>query len=444
MVLTACTRCAGAPALLQAFSRRCRPNVFETSSYESRRSLSLNIGPFDRKETDKKVFFDVAKRLQTRREIPQPSNPLEIVFGQEVNAELSPKKASKRTKNASKRASTAASQTRGDAFGKPFDEIRIGKKPQSKTLQKSGQKWTGTAEDVRAEAAAAPRHGYSAAKTKLFFGDEAKAKQKAQPTPRTAESLQKTFEMSAAALSIDKVEPLREMNVPTLAHGLDRVLFNPGVYWLRDPRSGIYNFDPRIRNVLDVDLFDYDTLPKYVTSSQDEELSTLAKRNGSKFVGSTSSLTGLLSQCYFLLSAWKRPDLSGFGAAYAKMPSFWSAGARLPVSSKLVYNDGIYAVDQDKESAGEASNSNYVLTSLGKSMEKMLTSTPEDYERHTRLNSWKVTEEERNQPENFHYAKVRGARHISNRDTDSLIIEWEHHDAVAARLLGSSPASQNV
>lgn len=88
------------------------------------------------------------------------------------------------------------------------------------------------------------------------------------------------------------------------------------------------------------------------------------------------------------------------------MPRGFSAGARLPASVKLRYRDGAYAIDADKAASGEAENSNYVLTNLGKSMEKMLTSTPEEYERHTRLNSWKVTEKERNRPESYHYAKV--------------------------------------
>jgi hypothetical protein len=70
----------------------------------------------------------------------------------------------------------------------------------------------------------------------------------------------------------------------------DHCAYSPGVYWLRDPRSGIYNFDPRLRNVLDVDLFDYDTLPPYITSSKDNELAQLAQKHKSKFVGSTSSL----------------------------------------------------------------------------------------------------------------------------------------------------------
>lgn len=196
------------------------------------------------------------------------------------------------------------------------------------------------------------------------------------------------------------------MQVATLAHGLDRVLFNPGIYWLRDPRSGIYNFDPRIRDILDVDLFDYAALPPYVTSSQDPELATLTKKHEKKYCGSTSSMTSLLSQCYFLISGWRNPDVTGFSAPFAGLPSGFSVGAKLPASIRLHYKDGYYAIDADKTAAGEAENSNYVLTSLGKSMEKMLTATPEEYAKYMRINSWKLSEEEKTRPEAYHYAST--------------------------------------
>ncbi|TKY87767.1 hypothetical protein EX895_003348 [Sporisorium graminicola] len=210
--------------------------------------------------------------------------------------------------------------------------------------------------------------------------------------------------VSAQGVPVDKVAPLREMEVAKLAHGLDRVLFNPGIYWLRDPRSGIYNFDPRIKDILDVDLFDYAALPPYVTSSKDPELATLTKKHQKKYCGSTSSMTSLLSQCYFLISGWRNPDVTGFSAPFAGLPSGFSVGAKLPASILLHYKDGHYAIDADKTAAGEAENSNYVLTSLGKSMEKMLTATPEEYAKYMRINSWKLTEEEKTKPEAYHYA----------------------------------------
>lgn len=212
--------------------------------------------------------------------------------------------------------------------------------------------------------------------------------------------------ISSQGVLVEPVAPLRKMEVASLAHGLDRVLFNPGIYWLRDPRSGIYNFDPRIKDILDVDLFDYAALPPYVTSSKDPELEKLTRKHGKKYSGSTSSMTSLLSQCYFLISGWRQPDVSGFSAPFSGLPSGFSTGAKLPASILLNWKDGHYAIDADKSAAGEAENSNYVLTSLGKSMEKMLTATPEEYAKYMRINSWKLTEAEKTKPEAYHYAST--------------------------------------
>lgn len=179
------------------------------------------------------------------------------------------------------------------------------------------------------------------------------------------------------------------------------------MHWLRDKRSGIYNYDPRIRNVLDVDLFDYDALPPYLTSSKDPELLEVAKRQGKKFCGSTSSMTGLLSHCYYLLSRWKEPDLTGFSASFSGLPTGFSEGAKLPVSIRLQRQpDGFYAIDADKGSDDEVDNSNYVLTSLGKSLEKFLTATPEEYALYQRINSHKLPAAAREQKEAYHYAQT--------------------------------------
>jgi hypothetical protein len=84
------------------------------------------------------------------------------------------------------------------------------------------------------------------------------------------------------------VVPLTEHRpVATLAHKLDRVLFkcvliyprtvplshppfSPGVHWLQEPRSGIYNFTPWLENVPDVNDFAFERLPKFVRSSRDK------------------------------------------------------------------------------------------------------------------------------------------------------------------------------
>ena len=206
--------------------------------------------------------------------------------------------------------------------------------------------------------------------------------------------------------AVEPVKPLRNMHVAKLEHGLDRVLFNPGVHWLRDQRTGTFNYTPEIQRVLDVDLFDYTTLPPYVTSSRDKELLYITKRQKKKYCGSTSSLTGLLSHCYFLLSRWKEPNLTGFSPSFQNLLTGFSEGSKMPVSIMLRYQtDGFYAIDADKNSDGEMDNTNYLLTTLGKSLEKFLTSSPDEYAQHKRVNSWKLGAEVREQQEAYHYAQ---------------------------------------
>ncbi|WFD18992.1 hypothetical protein MCAP1_001205 [Malassezia caprae] len=245
--------------------------------------------------------------------------------------------------------------------------------------------------------------------TTLLHGDEAKKARIVRIEQHEKEKdLRQTYgRLAASDVQVKPVRPLREMKVAKLSHGLDRVLFNPGIHWLKDQRTGIYNYDPHLRLVLDVDLFDYSALPPYLTSSRDQELLDITKKQEKRYCGSTSSMTGLLSHCYYLLSRWKEPELKGFSPSFQDMSTGFSEGAKLPASIMLRYQSGgFYAIDADKNSDGELDNTNYVLTSLGKSLEKFLTATPEEYALYERVNSWKLTEEERNQPEAYHYAET--------------------------------------
>ncbi|PKI84600.1 Pet127p [Malassezia vespertilionis] len=231
----------------------------------------------------------------------------------------------------------------------------------------------------------------------------------------------KAGRLSPNDVLIETVEPLREMQIASLAHGLDRVLFNTGIHWLRDKNSGIYNFDPRIRNVLDVDLFDYGALPPYLTSSRDPELLKITEKEKKKYCGSTSSMTGLLSHCYYLLSRWKEPELKGFSASFGDMSTGFSEGAKLPVSICLTRQPtGFYAIDADKVTDGDIDNNNYVLTSLGKSLEKFLTAAPDEYAKYERVNSWKLDKEARERKEAYHYAKTSKLLMRSQLDCQDL------------------------
>jgi len=49
---------------------------------------------------------------------------------------------------------------------------------------------------------------------------------------------------------------------------------------------------------------------------------TLVKKEGKKFSGSTSSLSGMLSQIYFLVSGDRRVDISTLSLAFKKEVGF--------------------------------------------------------------------------------------------------------------------------
>lgn len=59
----------------------------------------------------------------------------------------------------------------------------------------------------------------------------------------------------------------------------------------------MYNFPPDVlEKVPKLDEFSFDKLPQYVTSSKDEVLKGIAKEQGKKIVGSTSSTVAMLCQ----------------------------------------------------------------------------------------------------------------------------------------------------
>ncbi|KMQ45600.1 mitochondrial mRNA processing protein [Trichophyton violaceum] len=187
-------------------------------------------------------------------------------------------------------------------------------------------------------------------------------------------------------------------DVPSLSYGLDRVLFNPGVYQLQDPRTMVYNFDPYLRDIMPVSEFDFKALNDYITSSKDTVLKDKAIAAGKKYIGSSSSMTGVLSHFHFLLSEWRELDTSHLSNSFPATSKTYTKLSRLPAVVFLRYRNGVYAVDADKE--WDTSN---VLMGLGKSMEKLLTIPRDQYERYRRNSPDKILKED-SPPEVYHYS----------------------------------------
>ena len=148
--------------------------------------------------------------------------------------------------------------------------------------------------------------------------------------------------------------------------------------------------------------FDFSSLKEYITSSRDESLKRIAKAHGKRYMGSTSSMTAVLSHFHFLLSQWRSINTSMLSKAFPTpaQPNFTEM-SRIPSAVFLRWKDGGYAIDADKQF-----DSANVLSMLGKSMEKLLTLSTDDFERYRKSNPGQVTDEEQLAPETFHYSTM--------------------------------------
>ena len=232
-----------------------------------------------------------------------------------------------------------------------------------------------------------------------------------KPSARPRSSTKRKSAKEAPVLNVKKILPKNlklvsveeesTLPVPKLCHDLDRVLFNPGVYAMQDPRSRVFNFDPYLASIMPVEEFDFDALNEYKTSSKDAKLHALAVKYGSKYNGSTSSMTSMLSHFHYLISAWRTPTFDSLAQSYTPDSFNFTQLTRTPAATFLRYKDGVYAIDADK-----AYDTQNVLSQLGRSMEKLLTLPREDFEKYRRTESHQLSESERGQEESYHYTTM--------------------------------------
>lgn len=172
------------------------------------------------------------------------------------------------------------------------------------------------------------------------------------------------------------------------------------MYHLQDPRSNVYNFDPYLQKIMPVSDFDFNALKKYITSSEDRTLKSIADSYGKKYSGSSSSMTAALSHFHFLLSQWRPINASMLSQGFPDKLRSFTIIQRLPSAIFLRWQNGSYAIDADKEY--DTAN---ILQMLGKSMEKLLTLPTEEFERYRKSNTESVSEAERTTPESYHYCE---------------------------------------
>ncbi|ODV93383.1 hypothetical protein PACTADRAFT_51981 [Pachysolen tannophilus NRRL Y-2460] len=231
--------------------------------------------------------------------------------------------------------------------------------------------------------------------------------------------------LDPASIFYKVIEPPQKVPVAELAHNLDRVLFSPGIHYLQDPRSRVYNFTPYLKNIMPVSEFDFKCIGEYVTSSRDKVLGKLTSELNKKYFSSTSSMTGVLSQFHFLLSNLRPTNILNLSKNFPKLGATFSAGTKCPavvivkkINNETIKatqssgtNDGaalsgalpkpIYSIDSDK-----SADQSMILSLLGHSMEKLLTTGYKDFENFRISKSSNLPENLKDKNESYHYATM--------------------------------------
>jgi len=224
-------------------------------------------------------------------------------------------------------------------------------------------------------------------------------------TPKEVEQLDEGLQEHLGIVEVSKLE-MEALDVPQppvrpLSYGLDRVLFNSGVYRLQDNRSKVYNFDPYLEKIMPVEEFNFAVLKGFVTSSKDTSLREVARQHEKRYMSSSSGMTTTLAHFHFLLSSFRGVNNSMMSRAFpvTETHSDFTSITKAPSVVFLRWKDGVYAMDTDKEFADTN-----VLSLLGQSLEKLLTLDRAEYEQYRKGAHLPV--EKSKEGESYHYSAV--------------------------------------
>jgi Mitochondrial protein Pet127 len=206
--------------------------------------------------------------------------------------------------------------------------------------------------------------------------------------------------LDSSKLAYNSIEVPGQPPVPELAHNLDRTLFNPGVHFLRDSRTNVYNFSPYLENIMSIKDFDFRYIPQYVPSGRDGKLSLIAKQHDKKYTGSTSSLTSILSHFHYLLSQERNPHLLHVSKIFEAKTTDFTFTQRKPASVFLKYNPttDTHSIDSDNTWDEEL-----IVTILGNSLETLLTTPEAEFELYHKSRSHQLDPGLKSTPSTYNY-----------------------------------------
>ncbi|WBW75014.1 mitochondrial RNA 5'-end processing Pet127 [Schizosaccharomyces osmophilus] len=245
-----------------------------------------------------------------------------------------------------------------------------------------------------------------------------------------------------------KVNRVKQDEVNKLQHELNTVLNDNRFKFLKNPTTQKFNWDEYLSRVTPVDEFNFSLLGKFHPPSEDKELKKTGYKTNSKFAGSTSSLTGLLSQIHFFISKWKPPSFLGLSKKFlvARNEKHYTRLCRSPTSVHLSFQNGLYCIDKD-HSLTSQERKNTILMNLGKSLEAFFTLRREEYGRY--LKSENLSEKPKPQIDVFQYSKCRSLLIRSQLDCidktlpNSGVFDLKTRAVLGVRLNQAEPENYN-
>lgn len=182
--------------------------------------------------------------------------------------------------------------------------------------------------------------------------------------------------------------------VPVLAHGTEIVLQGDGVYpleapWLISkhpasrysrPRNVPVYYTESLRKIVQPGNIAWQNIPGYIPACKDSTLHHIASRTpGVLYTSSTSSMTPTITALYHLISNFRDTDLlGGLSPQISDLPSNFSKMHRRPTAFILSRNkEGSTVYSVNAHSGIDPGPS--ILRDLGHSMERMLTTAPDDF-----------------------------------------------------------------
>lgn len=180
--------------------------------------------------------------------------------------------------------------------------------------------------------------------------------------------------------NMKQAKKLDTSNIPRLSHNLDRTLFSPGIHFLQDPRTRIYNFTPYLKKIVKYNDFNFKAIESFVNVSKDETLLKVAIEQGKRYYSSTSSMTSVMTQFYLFLNNYSPNSEHRFPFPKFSGYSEKSAASVIvqPKGKNQSTKETIYAVESDKSTDNEI-----LLSAMGHCLETLLTTNEEDFIKYT-------------------------------------------------------------